>query len=342
MFEVTVLMPVYNGEKYLKEAIESILDQSYKEFELLIIDDGSADGTASIIKSYNDARIRLLTNSKRLKLSGALNRGIQEARGNLIARMDADDIARPERLATQVAFLHDNPAIGICGTWVKRFGSVKSTVDKNPSGSDEIRAYALFECPFTHPSVMFRKNLFVSHELRYNGDFYPTEDYELWTRAVQLFPCANIPKVLLDYRVHNAGMTGSEWSDMDTQGARIGEANLKRLEICPTEDEIWLHRNVGRAGSRRCRNLGELEQAANWLEKLWQANEQHRVYDREAFQKILNLIWFRVCFNGSFLGLRVLACFSRRWWGSYNRETVFRSVLMLLSITKYKFVSPME
>ena len=116
MVEVTVLMPVYNGERYLREAIDSILDQSFRDFEFLILDDGSTDGTADIIRSYRDERIRFLANPERLRLSGALNRGMAEARGSFIARMDADDIARPHRLARQLAFLRRNPEVGICGT----------------------------------------------------------------------------------------------------------------------------------------------------------------------------------------------------------------------------------
>ncbi len=252
--------------------------------------------------------------------------------------MDADDIALPKRLARQVTFLHDNLKVGICGTWVKRFGGVKSTVDKNPTECEEIRAYALFECPFSHPSIMFRKSLFDSHDLRYNGDFYPAEDYELWARAVQLFPCANIPEVLLNYRVHSAGMTGAEWSDMDAQGAKIGESNLKRLGIEPTEEEVWLHRNVGRAGSRRCKSLDELKLAENWLKKLLQANEKQGIYDPSAFKKVLDLVWFRVCFNAAPLGFKVLTCFFKRGWVSHDRIIAQRASFMFLSILKYKFV----
>lgn len=338
MTEVTVLMPVYNGENYLRPAIESILSQTYRDFELLIIDDGSSDGSASIIRSYTDKRIRLLKNPTRLKLSGALNRGIGEARGNLIARMDADDIARPERLARQVEFLHKNPEIGVCGAWVKRFGSVRATVDKNPTDSEEIRAYALFECPFSHPTVMFRKNFFAEHNLRYNGDYYPAEDYEIWSRAVQLFPCANLPEVLLDYRVHSAGMTGAEWNDMDAQGAKIGQSNLERMGLHPTKQEIWLHRNVGRAGSRRCKDFYELEMAENWLKKLCQTNERHRTYDRDAFKAVLDLVWFRVCFNATPLGFKVLTRFHRGGRTGYSRKFFQRVSFMFLSVLKYKFV----
>lgn len=337
MPDVTVLMPVYNGERYLRESIESILSQTYADFEFLIIDDGSTDSTFSIIQNYNDKRIRLLKNLRRLKLSGALNRGIDEAQGNLIARMDADDIARKDRLAKQVAYLNEHPQTGLCGTWVRRFGGTRPSIDKNPVTNEEIQAYALFECPFTHPTVMFRKSFFVNSSLCYNGDYYPTEDYELWSRAVHLFPCANIPEVLLDYRVHAKGMTGAEWDDMDSKGLLIGESNLKRLGIVPTREEALLHRNVGRAASKRWENFEELNRAGKWLLRLWHANEKCGPYDPAAFRIILDLVWYRACFNASPLGFKVLSSFAKRPWGKERRLQLSRRILVFLSIIKNKF-----
>ncbi|NTW87973.1 MAG: glycosyltransferase [Desulfobulbaceae bacterium] len=338
MPDVTVLMPVYNGEKYLRQAIDSILAQTYRDFEFLILDDGSTDATASIIGNYHDKRIRFLSNPRRLKLAGALNRGLDEAQGGLIARMDADDIARPQRLARQVQFFRENSEVGVCGAWVERFGSGKRRVDKNPLTSAEIQAYALFDCPFSHPSVMLNKHLFTSIGLRYNGDFYPTEDYELWARAVHLFPCANIPEVLLDYRVHQGGMTGAEWSDMDAQGARIGEMNLKRLGIFPTAAEIALHRNIGRAGGWKWKNLKELEKAEGWLRKLWHANQKLQVYDSRVFVNVLNLIWFRVCFHATPLGLTVFTRCHNRPWQNHLSMSRAQSIIVLLAILKHKLI----
>ncbi len=181
-------MPVYNGESFLQVTIESLLGQTYTDYELLIVDDGSTDKSQEIIKRFSDPRIRVLTNPQRLKLSGALNRGIQESSGMYIARMDADDIALPDRLGKQVEFLDANGHIGLCGTWIKRFGTGGGGVEKYFTASDQVKAYALFDCPFAHPSVMFRKDLFVRYGLRYDGSFYPTEDYELWARALDFFP----------------------------------------------------------------------------------------------------------------------------------------------------------
>ena len=119
---VTVLMPVYNGEMYLREAIDSILHQTFTDFEFLIINDGSTDNSETIILSYDDSRIRYEKNDSNLKLIATLNKGIELAKGKYIVRMDADDISIPDRIEKQVAFLEKNPDVGICGSWFTAFG----------------------------------------------------------------------------------------------------------------------------------------------------------------------------------------------------------------------------
>lgn len=336
---VSVVLPVYNGERYLHKAIESILSQTYRDFELLIIDDGSTDDSQRIISGFADPRIRLLVNEHRLKLSGALNRGMTEARGKFIARMDADDIARPERLATQVKYLVKHQDIGLCGSWVKRFGACRPTVDKNPLSPEEIKAYTLFECAFAHPSVMFRKSFFAKEQLRYNGEFYPSEDFELWSRAVHLFPCVNIPKVLLDYRVHNQGMTGAEWSDMDMQGTKICRYGLSRLGIVPTDQEALLHRQLGRASCVACRSIEELDRAEGWLITLWKANQKVQVYEVDALRRILDLIWFRVCFHASGLGIVSLVRLHKRKWADRSMMPLRNTMLVLGTLVKRRILS---
>ncbi|MDD5135621.1 MAG: glycosyltransferase, partial [Phycisphaerae bacterium] len=206
---VTVLLPVYNGERFLAEAIKSVLSQTFCDFELLIVDDGSTDHSAGIIKSFDDPRIRVIQNKVRLKLSGALNRGMDNARGAYIARMDADDICIPGRLAVQVDYMNGHPDVGICGGWVEAFGEHPSsgTIFKYPLTSTEIKASLLFDNPFAHPSLIFRRDFFDRHNLRFDGSFYPAEDYELWIRALDSCQAENIPVVLLKYRLHGNSMT---------------------------------------------------------------------------------------------------------------------------------------
>ena len=119
--KVTVLMPVYNGEKYLKEAITSILLQTFDDFEFLIINDGSSDASVDIIQSFRDPRIRLVHNDTNIGLIATLNKGLKLAHGKYVARMDQDDISLPRRLEKQTYFMDNNPDVGVCGTWIKLF-----------------------------------------------------------------------------------------------------------------------------------------------------------------------------------------------------------------------------
>jgi len=340
MPKITVLMPVYNGEMYLREAMESILQQKHADYEFLIIDDGSTDRSNEIINSYNDPRIRVLRNPRRLKLSGALNRGIDEAAGEFIARMDADDISLPARLAKQLGYLESNPTVGVCGTWVKRFGQFGTSIDKNPIRAEQIKAYTLFECPFSHPTVMLRKSMINMHKLRYNGEYYPTEDYELWSRAVDCFPCANLGEVLLEYRVHGNSMTGSDWNEMDAKGARIAGFSLEKLGMKCSESEIRFHRNIGRAASYRCSSTDQLDDAERWLHKLHAVNRQKDVYDQEALLDILSLVWFRLCFNSSPLGFPAFSKYLAAKWLLQADGTAKRISLLFLSIVKNSVVRP--
>jgi len=283
-----------------------MLCQSFKDFELLIVDDGSTDGSSTVVQSFSDSRIRVLENSTRLKLSGALNRGIEEAKGKYIARMDADDISLPHRLQKQVDFLDNHPAVVMCGTAIEIFGEKEQTrIDIYPAAAEQINTYMLFDCPFCHPSVMIRREIFDKKGLRYNGNFYPTEDYELWARVAASFPTANLSDVLLRYRVHGESMTGADWNEMDRQATRIIRNLLNTWGVQFTENELQMHRNIGRGRSCRLKNENELDNAGVWLHKLITVNNEKTVYDKLALAETISLIWYRLCVNNTFFGLNV-------------------------------------
>ncbi len=337
--KVTVLMPVYNGESFLRATMESILEQTFTDFEFLIIDDGSTDSTVEIVRSFNDERIRLLRNPKRLKLSGALNRGLDDAQGEYIARMDGDDISLPFRLEKQVRLMDTSPEVGVCGAWVRRFGNERKEINRYPENAELIRSYALFDCPFAHPTVMLRKSFFDQHSLRYEGQYYPTEDYELWSRALDLFPGANIQEILLEYRVHDSSMTCSDWDDMDTKAAAIACTQLGLLSLHPSEEEVLIHRNIGRGESCRSKNIEELQQGEKWLGKLLNANREKKRYDEAAFEETLALIWFRFCFHAAPLGLKTLRCYWRSSLLQNDQRKIQRGGVLALSIIKNRLLN---
>ncbi|MHB8170330.1 MAG: glycosyltransferase family 2 protein [Thermincolia bacterium] len=204
--KVTVLMPVYNGEKYLGQAIESILAQTFTDLELLIINDGSTDGSKEIIESYEDSRIRLVNNEGNLKLIATLNKGFELAQGEYIARMDCDDISLPDRLAKQVAFMEAHPQVGVCGTWAHKIDSSGKIVGKlkRPAGN-KLEKFLWCPSPIIHPTAIIRNTVFKT--LRYDQAYRDAEDYELWLRVSKVTKLYNLKEYLLLYRVHPASVT---------------------------------------------------------------------------------------------------------------------------------------
>lgn len=198
---VTVLIPVYNGAKYLREAIESILNQTYSNFELLIINDGSTDHSEEIILSYSDPRIRYLSNSINQGLINTLNLGLRSAKGKYIARMDQDDISLPNRIEKQVDFLENNSEIGLVGTAFQIIGDEK--YHAYYSDHDHIKLAFNFYNAIAHPTVMFRSEICKEYSLFYRREYIHAEDYKLWTDFILKTKVANMPEVLIKYRKHD-------------------------------------------------------------------------------------------------------------------------------------------
>lgn len=198
---ISVALPVYNGERYLAEAIDSILAQTFTDFELIIIDDGSTDASLNILRRYEkrDARIRLISRENR-NLVATLNEIIDLARGRWIARMDQDDIALPHRFERQLEWLNQVEG-DICGSGVEYFGTSDRRILKHPKTNEAINMALLFGCSFAHPTVMMRTDLV--RQLRYDDAWEKCEDYDLWERASQVgWKMSNLPEVLLLYRQH--------------------------------------------------------------------------------------------------------------------------------------------
>jgi len=199
---VTVLMPVYNGERDLQKAVDSILGQTFRDFEFLIINDGSRDGSGDLLNSLSDARIRVV-HQENHGLAATLNIGLALSRGRYIARQDQDDLSRPERLASQVAYLEANPECALLGTAAEIWVGDEPTerAHDHPTSHAELAFLLLFNNPFVHSSVMFRKDA-VQSIGGYSTDpaRQPPEDFELWSRMARHFRVANLPDRLLVYR----------------------------------------------------------------------------------------------------------------------------------------------
>jgi len=201
--KVSVIMSVYNGERYLLEAIDSIINQTFEDFEFIIINDGSTDGTKEIVESYDDERIMLIEQAN-MGLTKSLNRGLRLANGEYIARMDADDISHPERLHRQVSFLEQNKDIGLIGTdllVINENGKLLYKINLPPD-NPTIKQNMLKCNQFGHGSVMFRKEC-IDKVGFYREEVGPAEDYDLWLRIADEYDIANISEPLYQWRFHN-------------------------------------------------------------------------------------------------------------------------------------------
>lgn len=196
-------MATYNGERFIAEAIDSILNQTFTDFEFIIVDDGSTDTTAQIIHSYSDERIVYIKKDFNSGIADSLNIGIDNAKGTYIARIDDDDVALPNRLELQLEAFNKNGNLIVCGSNVWLQNGKKERV--NPENHEDIKLHMLFENPITHPSLMITKNVLIKH--KYNSKKVPSEDYDLWSRLIWEGEFYNIQEPLIYYRSHEESET---------------------------------------------------------------------------------------------------------------------------------------
>lgn len=236
---VSVLLPVFNGERYIGEAVESILKQTFPDFECLIIDDGSTDETPEILRFFaeKDPRIRVLTKPNE-GYTIALLAGLSLAKGKYIARMDADDVSHPDRFASQVAFLDENPACGAVGSAIRIIDPDGDPIShrRYPLTHSEIDSAHVLkgECSLAHPSTMIRRSV-LEEAGSYRPEFEPAEDFELWTRLGEKAELANLAAELLSYRIHPKSTS--------TQRSRDQVDRVNRAIAA-----VWRRRNLGTAG----------------------------------------------------------------------------------------------
>lgn len=232
MPKVSVLMPVYNvKEEYLRESIESILNQTYSDFEFIILDDCSADDIESVVNSYNDKRIKFFRNKQNLGIAKSRNKLMEHAQGEYAALMDNDDISLPERLEKQVQFLDINPEISIVSAAYETFP--KKTIIKQPLNPGYLDLYK--GCIITHPLAMFRLDDMKKFNLQYDDSFVCSQDYELWSRAIRYLKIANLPEVLLKYRVLEESVTHQKAALAFEEDTKIRQ---KMLEFLSGDEEI--------------------------------------------------------------------------------------------------------
>ena len=281
---VSVILPVYNGERDLAQAIESILAQTFADFELIIVDDGSTDNTASILEQYaaRDQRIRVLRNSVNRGIGPTLNRGIESARGEFIARQDADDWSIPGRLALQVAFLRDHPDHFLVGSQIRvlREDNASARITHYPLDHEAILEAFIHGCCIGHGSVMFRR----IPRMMYTWEGCPAEDYELWTRMIRLGKFANLAECLYHYRLWHNSISVRRREAQRAVAARSADAHRRNLAIDGRYDILlksYLRGNLAPAVSR---DVGDLLRAARMTRDQQRALRSYARADLLAFR----------------------------------------------------------
>lgn len=278
--KVSVLMPVFNAEKYLSEAIQSILSQSFRDFEFIVIDDGSTDSSASIIKSFHDDRIVYVKNEQNLGIVKSLNKGISLAKGEFVARMDADDISHPLRFEKQIEFFEQNPLVAMCGGFYKIIDNEGKIIGEETFETDPdlLKCELMFYCPFAHPSLMIKKN--VLNELNGYKELTPVEDYELWLRINAKYKSVNIPEYLLFYRWHGSNISITK---KNVQIKYLGNAIDHNLnDIGFSKKYINYHiRFLAGSWNERATHT-EIKEMRMWKQDLINLNAEKNIFNKKA------------------------------------------------------------
>jgi len=335
MPEISVILPVYNGQDYLAEAIESIISQTFHSWELIIINDGSTDKSEEIIKSYlpKESRIKYYRNQQNSGLIFTLNKAIDLSEGNYIARMDADDICSPERLQIQYDFLRKNTDIALCGTYATVINNNGKPIGRllNLRTDEYIRIHLLFSVPLIHSSVMGKAEVFKQNH--YDTDYKHAEDYDLWCRISANHKIANIPSYLLKYRWHSTNVSVLNQKIQEKTKERVIRRQLTFLGLFPSDQEMNLHlvsfrqRDIKSRGEKK--TFSDFVGLSQWFGQIIEANNNKKLYHTDALQAYLWSRWIVVCIAQKKYGKIFKPDFV-----DYNLNVLVRTLQLILFYSK--------
>lgn len=346
MASVSVIMSTYNSdENYLKNAIESILNQSYKDFEFIIVIDGSSNDDEKIIKSYNDSRIKIINNKVNLGLAESINRAINVSRGKYIARMDSDDISFFYRLEKQVQYLEKNNDIDILGTFAKYIGESKKASLTPLNSNKEIHVSLLFGQVLLHPTVMIRKKFLIENDLKYNPEFVFAQDFDMWTRCADVGNMKIYPEILLFLRKHSKQISTEKNEYQRDYAEKIIKKQLDKFGITYDNQEFNMHLMLTGLKKIEINNLTDI---SNWINKIASHNETADLYDQAIVYKVfcnrLFNIYFKLPISKIYLLIIALKTnkFRRQIFNSFNLRMLVNRIRHLIKancqllIYKYK------
>ena len=324
MPKVSVVMPAYNAEKYIGEAIESILNQTFTDFEFIIVDDCSKDKTADIVNSYSDKRIRFYQNDKNMGVATTLNRGLDLATGEYIARMDSDDISLPERFEKQVAYMSAHPECAVCGTDIELFGA-KRGVFAHSGTAELLKVDSLFASPLAHPTVMMRSSVIGALGMHYDGDYNGIEDYELWIRVTEKYDLGNLNEILFRYRIHPAQVTQNYSDDYLKKIFKLKKRQMEALSIQNENAGFGLF--VDFCNGKRKFESKEIQELLSFFKMIEDNNIRAKIFDCKALSKSFVGVRYSLLSSVSIKDAsNILSCAGLNWYG-YVAKRVCRGAM---------------
>ena len=334
MPSISVLMPVYNAQTYLPEAIRSILSQRFENFEFLIFNDGSTDRSKEIIESFNDPRIIFIDFSFNQGYVALLNIGLQRAKGKYIARMDADNIAHPERFQKQFDFMEQHHEYIVCGTRFYVMG--RQEITRLPLDNDDIKLGLLYITPFCHPSVMIRTEVLQHHNIFYDADCMPAEDHELWCRLSDYGKFVNLPEILMHYRVHNTNISLKKRTLQQIENlneARINYITKFFSKSIERAEAVTLHTLFFKESNF---TYEELLTCGELLQKILKSDNVFPVPSQKVHELLAEKFFYR-CTTSTVLGLRSFLLTNK--FDFVNPSLTAKFKLLIKALLRYKGVN---
>jgi glycosyltransferase involved in cell wall biosynthesis len=295
--KLSVVIPVYNREAYLGDAIDSILAQTLTDFELLVIDDGSTDRSCEVAQSYDDPRIRLVRNRSNMGIPKTRNEAVRLARGEYLAFLDSDDVAYPDRLARQVAFLDSHPdyaAVGAWVSWMAEDGQPLKRIKRKPVSPEELGAQRLFRSVLENSASMARTSILLNFPHR--EDLCVEEDFDMWSRVAAKYKVGNLPEVLVRRRKHAQRTTEEQRDLVKKMRMMVYASQLTALGLRFSDTDLERHFLLRRMHKQKFTpDQTYLDWAEHWLLSLQDANDTAQAYPEPAFSHELGLFWAKTC-----------------------------------------------
>jgi glycosyltransferase involved in cell wall biosynthesis len=294
---ISVIIPTFNRAHFVGDAIRSILHQTFPDFELLVVDDGSTDGTADLVRAIKDVRVKLISHDRNRGIPAARNTGLDHARGHFIAWLDSDDVSRPTRLEEQLHYLYRHPKIemiGACAGKITPEGAHRTGIRVPPLTPEAVSAWLLFRSAFQQSSIMGRATTLKS--FRYREEFPVCEDLDVFIRIASVHRSLNLPRILIDRRIHEGQSIRTHSEAVSDRSVALLAKPLMDLGIRPSRSDLKGHIALGKPWpSAEPYDADHVQWAEDWMLRLHTANKRSRHLDHHALALATGFFWLLTC-----------------------------------------------